>query len=161
MRAALACIAGDVDAAVELSVASYSERSSWPPTVVLARLIAESDLAGRVVTALLEREPSAGTRDGAGHLQYQLHVAGCYDDAIAVGTALFAATGIGMHAYNVACGCAMAGDAEAAIGWLERAVSAGFGEAALLKQDEDLSLVRDDPRVQRMLAALGSGESAA
>lgn len=56
--------------------------------------------------------------------------------------------------YNVACGFALAGEAEQAIGWLERAVAAGFRNKALLSSDEDLQSLRGSERFQKILAAL-------
>ncbi|MHC5005525.1 MAG: TPR end-of-group domain-containing protein, partial [Planctomycetota bacterium] len=56
--------------------------------------------------------------------------------------------------FNAACACALSGRRDAALAWLERAVAAGFAGAAQLREDADLSTVRDGPRVKALLERL-------
>ena len=48
--------------------------------------------------------------------------------------------------YNAACSSALAGRPDAAFGFLERTVAAGFGNAEILNQDTDLASLHADPR---------------
>jgi C-terminal processing protease CtpA/Prc len=56
--------------------------------------------------------------------------------------------------YNLACGHALLGEKERALGFLEQAERAGFAEVDQLARDGDLAGVRDDPRFVQVLAAL-------
>jgi tetratricopeptide (TPR) repeat protein len=58
--------------------------------------------------------------------------------------------------YNVACGYALLGRKDAAIGWLERAVAAGFTDGRLLRTDSDLESLRGDPRFEALAKTLGT-----
>jgi tetratricopeptide (TPR) repeat protein len=53
--------------------------------------------------------------------------------------------------YNLACAHALAGNREEAFTWLDRAIAAGFDRWSLLRQDDDLESLRDDPRFGRYL----------
>ena len=55
--------------------------------------------------------------------------------------------------FNLARSLARMGDASRAFESLEKAVGAGFGQPELLKKDEDLAALRDDPRFKKALAA--------
>lgn len=59
--------------------------------------------------------------------------------------------------YNVACGLALAGRAEAALDHLERAAAAGFGTRRILSEDDDLASLRDLPRFKALLERLPPG----
>ncbi len=52
------------------------------------------------------------------------------------------------------CGYALLGDREKAVGWLERAVAAGFKDRTLLSTGDDLESLRGLERFQRLLAGL-------
>jgi tetratricopeptide (TPR) repeat protein len=52
--------------------------------------------------------------------------------------------------YNIACGFALLNDKENALTWLERALSLGFDDADLLRNDSDLDPLRSDPRFQQI-----------
>jgi serine/threonine protein kinase/tetratricopeptide (TPR) repeat protein/poly(3-hydroxybutyrate) depolymerase len=60
--------------------------------------------------------------------------------------------------YNLACTQALAGDVEAALGWLERAAARGFGAAAeqleLVRRDADLASLRADTRFETLVTRL-------
>jgi len=48
--------------------------------------------------------------------------------------------------YNLGCAYARMGKSESALSWLDRAAAAGFAEAKLVAEDEDLATVRSDSR---------------
>lgn len=58
--------------------------------------------------------------------------------------------------YNAACGYALIGRTDDALGLLERAVAAGFRDKRLLETDTDLASLRGSPRYQALLAGLGA-----
>lgn len=62
--------------------------------------------------------------------------------------------GESMVLYNVACIYSMAGEAEAAVECLERAVRAGLTQRGWLEHDSNLDAIRGDPRVQALIAQL-------
>lgn len=57
--------------------------------------------------------------------------------------------------YNVACNYAVLGRAEAALGYLERAIEHGTVSASWMKGDEDLVSLRGLPEFQQILARVG------
>ena len=57
--------------------------------------------------------------------------------------------------YNLACCEAVEGNIEESFAWLQTAVDAGFGDPAWILQDDDLSVLRDDPRFQEILVIAG------
>jgi Flp pilus assembly protein TadD len=56
--------------------------------------------------------------------------------------------------YNMACSLSLTGEADAAVGSLERAVELGYDDAEHLVADEDLTGVRDEPRFQEIVRRL-------
>jgi hypothetical protein len=56
--------------------------------------------------------------------------------------------------YNLACVLAKAGSRRKALDALEAAVDAGFRDVALMRADEDLASLRDEPRFRAVLARL-------
>jgi tetratricopeptide (TPR) repeat protein len=56
------------------------------------------------------------------------------------------------HAYNAACCEARRGQVEAALAYLEQAVKLGFQDVEVLKNDEDLASLREQPRFKRAVA---------
>ena len=67
--------------------------------------------------------------------------------------------------YNLACASSIAGDAEGALAWLERAAAVRYGvlQGSLsgLSRDPDLALLREDPRLQELEAELFAGREEA
>ena len=55
--------------------------------------------------------------------------------------------------YNAGAMHARLGHKDVAFTWLDRAVNAGFANSQLLQTDDDLALVRDDPRFAKLLYA--------
>jgi hypothetical protein len=53
-------------------------------------------------------------------------------------------------AYDLACSHVRAGQADAALEWLERAAELGFVDGALLDTDPDLRTLHGDPRYERL-----------
>ncbi|MEZ6318355.1 MAG: hypothetical protein R3B49_06325 [Phycisphaerales bacterium] len=62
--------------------------------------------------------------------------------------------------YNLACLESLRGDKDAAIGWLFKAADRGFTRHQLLREDEDLAAVRDEPRFREALARVARPERA-
>ncbi|UCE59547.1 MAG: tetratricopeptide repeat protein [Phycisphaerales bacterium] len=60
--------------------------------------------------------------------------------------------------YNLACFHSLLGHKEEAIGWLEKAVDAGFNSPKQITKDPDLESLRDDPRYKAALAKAVEGE---
>ncbi|MFA6954795.1 MAG: hypothetical protein WC538_02860 [Thermoanaerobaculia bacterium] len=56
--------------------------------------------------------------------------------------------------YNLACMLAKSGEKSRALDALEAAVGAGFGDAALMRTDDDLASLRDEPRFKAALARI-------
>jgi hypothetical protein len=54
--------------------------------------------------------------------------------------------------YNLACKLAVAGDANQAFAWLDKALSTGFTDAATFERDPDLASLHADPRWPALLA---------
>jgi predicted esterase len=69
--------------------------------------------------------------------------AGDWPSAVAIGTRLAALEpDQPVHRYNLACACALAGDADQAVAWLGRAAAGGFWRSGHLARDPDLDSVR-------------------
>jgi len=56
--------------------------------------------------------------------------------------------------YNLACSLALTQDTEAALQALTEAIGLGFENVDLLRTDDDLASLREDPRYVRLVAAL-------
>lgn len=56
--------------------------------------------------------------------------------------------------YNLACSHALLGQVDEAFGALHKAVDCGYRNIEWMKEDEDLELIRDDPRFQQLLDSL-------
>lgn len=56
-----------------------------------------------------------------------------------------------LHAYNAACACARAGRLDDGLEWLAKAVDRGLSEREKIETDEDLALLREDPRYAEIL----------
>ena len=83
---------------------------------------------------------------------YSLHGAGRYDEAIelferALALDHRAATAM----YNIACCHALLGEADAAMGWLERAQDAGMDDPEMLTSDSDFDPIRSDAGFQNFI----------
>jgi tetratricopeptide (TPR) repeat protein len=59
--------------------------------------------------------------------------------------------------YNIACACALQGKKDEALGWLRKALDAGFTQDGLVRTDTDLDSLRGDPRFQKLLGAPPEG----
>jgi tetratricopeptide (TPR) repeat protein len=88
-------------------------------------------------------------------LGYSLHALGKLDEALKVHEKAFGFPAVAATAaYNAACVHALKGDKDAAFGWLKKAIEAGFDQAGHVAEDPDMDALRDDPRYQKVLAAL-------
>ena len=57
----------------------------------------------------------------------------------------------GSSLYNAACALSLKGDKGAALDMLERSIDGGFSNTGLMKTDDDLDEIRDEPRFQALL----------
>ncbi|QDU27357.1 hypothetical protein ETAA8_24440 [Anatilimnocola aggregata] len=62
-----------------------------------------------------------------------------------------------LFSYNLACFQALQGKKEPALASLERAVKAGFSNAAHLQKDDDLASLRDDPKFAELVQQVKDG----
>ncbi|HEX8771441.1 MAG TPA: site-2 protease family protein [Acidimicrobiales bacterium] len=125
-----------------------------PWSSAAAAMIARAGL----VDTLLD-QVAADDQVGVGALvqfQSQLHYAQRFREAARAGARAFAAgpAEAAQVAYNVACDWALAGDADAAMAWLERAVSQGFTSRSQIGDDPDLASLRSNGRYEALLARL-------
>jgi hypothetical protein len=63
----------------------------------------------------------------------------------------FTETGHAVQAVNAASALTKLGDLDGAMGWLEKAVAAGYADRASLAADEDLAPLRERPDFQALL----------
>ena len=104
--------------------------------------------AVRAYDAITREQPSnvmAWTRLGV-----SLHSMGKYDRAIGVFQKAVALGNNPLPMYNMACSYARSGDKEKAFEWLNRALNAGFPQAARVNTDADLAALRDDARFEEV-----------
>jgi Zn-dependent protease len=142
----LALESGDTDTALDAYAAAFAKRQLGPWNVLVADALARRGLAETMADRLMATD-GAGT-DALVALQWTLHDAGRWREAVAVGTRAFdAGTDVqATVAYNVACSAARAGQVDDALSWVERAVDAGFTDGELLDTDADLAPVRNTAR---------------
>ena len=117
---------------------------------VAARLLLQ---AGRLDEALTDvpGDAAAAVLETA---QLVLHQAGLFQAAAEVGERLFARRPAPGVAYNVARGYSAAGDGDAALAWLDRAVAHGFRDLGQLDTHPDLAAVRATDRFRHLRASL-------
>lgn len=151
------CIAvaeGRNDDALGAFGAGFEMVQFGPWSSVAATMIARAGL----VDSLMHRV-AGSERVGVGALvqfQSHLHYAQRFGDAARAGESAFAAgpADAAQVAYNVACDWALAGDTDAAMAWLERAVSQGFSSRSQIGDDPDLASLRSNGRYEALLARL-------
>lgn len=133
---------GDVD---PLS-AAYLANPSGPSNLLPAAVAARTGTVHELVSALLDNGDAG--RDAAATIQTHLHYGEHFTEAAAVGAARYDTAGRGRAqvAFDTACAHARSGDIDAAVDWLDRAVSDGFAAPGLLDGEPDLTSVRDDAR---------------
>ena len=152
----LALQSGRVEDAMDDFAVAFAEERFGPWSPIVARVVASRGLVGELVERLMA---TAGAGVGAlVHLQTHLHAADRYPEAASVGQRAFAEgpEEPAQVAYNVACSLASAGQADAALEWLERAVDAGFDDRILLARDPDLEPLRRSPRFRAVCQRVAS-----
>jgi Zn-dependent protease len=125
---------------------AYRSQRFGPAAAMVANAVARAGLHQVLADRFLA--PGGAGPDAAALLAAHLHVAGRYEESIAVGARAFdAGSGDrGQLAYNLACSYARARQVDAAFVWLDRALDVGFTDDALLRRDPDLDILRDDHR---------------
>lgn len=155
LSASIAAAQGRSDEAVALFAQAFTVAST-PPNLVVARVVADAQIAVRLAESLL-RGSDEGV-DGAAQLQNHLHFTGAYREAALVGEKLVAdgRRSVAQSSYEVACSWAKAGDADAGLSWLRRAVEAGFRAPRLIENEDDLATVRALPGYADLIGSLKS-----
>ncbi|HUR23552.1 MAG TPA: hypothetical protein VMZ73_06745 [Acidimicrobiales bacterium] len=138
--------------------------------VIPVRLVAGAVLDAGLVDDLVDRLGAMPDRTraaaGLGRFQEILHRAGAYAEAAHVGQKAFAMTAGGVIAFNTACSLARVGRGDEALGWLHRAVGAGWNDETALEHDADLASLQARPEMGGVRAeiaaarAAGAGEAA-
>lgn len=153
LSASIAAAQGRGDEAVRLFAQAFTVAST-PPNLVVARVIADAQIAVPLAEQLL-----TGSDDGVdatAQLQNHLHFTGAYREAAVVGERLVAdgRRSPAQSSYEVACSWAKAGDAQAGLSWLRRAVDAGFRAPRLIENEDDLATVRALPGYAELARSL-------
>lgn len=156
LTASVAAAQGRSDEAVRLFVLAFGVTET-PPNLVVARVIAKAGIAVPLAEALLD-DPTVEV-DATAQLQNHLHFAGAFRDAAQVGERLVSdgRRSVAQSSYEVACSWAKAGDAEAGLAWLNRAVESGFLAPRLIEGEDDLASVRALPGYAALHRTLHGG----
>lgn len=93
------------------------------------------------------RVSSAAHNTIAAALFYAEH----YEHALEVSELAWNRSSEPVHAYNAACSCARTGRLDEGIAWLTRAVDRGLSEREQIETDDDLALLREDPRFAELV----------
>ena len=152
----LALQAGRAGEALDDFAVGFAEERFGPWSPIVAREVASRGMVGDLVDRLMGT-PGAGV-EALVHLQTHLHAAGRYPEAATVGQRAFAEgpEQPAQLAYNVACSLACAGQEDAALEWLERAVEGGFSDRTLLARDPDLETLRRSSRFRAVCQRVAS-----
>jgi beta-lactamase regulating signal transducer with metallopeptidase domain len=145
---------GLTSAAPAPDVVATAEPLSDSDRAALERLGAESfeELEHLAMSEVL-RDPN----DGRAHyrLGWALVGQGRYEDAIDAFRYQYELGYTPSYAsYNVACCHALLGQVDDAIEWLEKSVESGYDDPLQIEQDEDLALLRADPRFRALIDEL-------
>jgi Zn-dependent protease len=156
LTASVAAAQGRADESVRLFVLAFGVVET-PPNLVVARVIAKAGIAVPLAEALLD-DPTVEV-DATAQLQNHLHFAGAYRDAAQVGERLVSdgRRSVAQSSYEVACSWSKAGDPEAGLAWLNRAVESGFRAPRLIEGEDDLAAVRALPGYADLLRTLHDG----
>lgn len=133
---------GGVGALRAAYFANPSGPSNLMPATVAARTGTVRDLAVELLAA------GGDGVDAVATIQTHLHYGEHFTDAAAVGALRYEIAGRARAqvAFDVACSHARAGDLDAAVEWIDRAVTDGFAAPGLLDGEDDLAPVRADDR---------------
>ncbi|MEY2591497.1 MAG: hypothetical protein QOJ67_3481 [Acidimicrobiaceae bacterium] len=143
--ASVALATGDVPAAMARFSVAYLSEPNGPSSLVPATLLARSGKAAELASDLLNAG-GEGAQAAAG-LQSHLHYAGAFEAAAQVGELVYAAgrSSRAQASFETACSWAQAGNADAGLVWLGRAIDAGFTAGALIDGEPELATVRSLP----------------
>ena len=156
LTASVAAAQGRGDEAVRLYVLAFGVVET-PPNLVVARVIAKAGIAVPLAEALLD-DPTVDV-DATAQLQNHLHFAGAFRDAAQVGERLVSdgRRSVAQSSYEVACSWSKAGDPEAGLAWLNRAVESGVHAPRLIEGEDDLAAVRALPGYAALYRTLHDG----
>jgi len=140
--------------ALDALAEAFARTTSGPWSVIVAAAVGRAGVVDELIDRLLST-PGAGVTTLVA-LQSHLFVAGRFAEAAVAGQRAMAA-GVDDRAhvaYDVACSWARADRPDEALDWLERAVEAGFSDAALARDDPDLVPIRGTARYQAVAARM-------
>ncbi len=132
------------------------ERASAQPAVIREKDRKPAPSIGQAVAPEADDDPNPGFvkasgKHRGGGSRYErgmdLHHDERYDEAIeAFKKSIEEGERVEAATYNIACGYARKGDADRAFEWLNKAIDAGFEVDSYLAKDDDLDVLRSDPR---------------
>jgi tetratricopeptide (TPR) repeat protein/predicted esterase len=160
--AALRREAGDGASADRLMTEGGELRRSAAPAAAATTTDGAIDLTGPfALRPPWQAEYDAVFQEGVTALQVGRHA----DAATSFQRCLELSPGHTVAAYNVACSLALAGDTDAALDWLGRAIDYGFGFLVdgpdVIAKDPDLETLRDRPRWTALIETMTSRRDAA
>jgi hypothetical protein len=124
------------------AVARLRERIAERDAPALRRLLVRALLAAGELgdaTRAVQDEAAGLAREEFFDVEAALFYAGRFEDSALVAADAFERFGVPDDAYNVACACARTDRLDEAVAWLQRALAAGYSDAAHLEGDEDLA----------------------
>ncbi len=127
-------------------LAAYRAAPGGPSNLVPAAVADDAGVLDDLVAALLGAGDPAG-REAVRSIQTHLAYGERHAASARVGAALHAVDGPAraQTAFDVSCALARAGDLDAALGWVGRAIEDGFAAPRLLDGEPDLAAVRELP----------------
>jgi hypothetical protein len=134
--------------------ASFAQGQTPSPEIQAADTLFQAqkwDEAAKAYDAITKTQP-ANNRAWY-RLAYALHAAGKYNQAVDAYQKI-AANNNPTVLYNLACAYARLNNKDKAFEWLNRAVNAGFLQAAQLNSDADLASLREDSRFKDVQALM-------
>jgi tetratricopeptide (TPR) repeat protein len=107
-----------------------------------------------------QKARAAGNDSGMLHFRmgFALHMLGRYDEALPSHLRAAGVTHPEIRIdglYNAACACALTGNIDKALEYLQKAVDAGFKDTSQLEKDSDMNPLRDNERFKQIAAGIG------
>lgn len=143
------------DRVIAMSVRSFRHPLALAPPPSHIRALADAGVLDQIGEALLTRGADRAAR-GRRQFMDALFRAGRYEDAITFGERLLSLDpDPGTVATNIACSCAQAGDVDVGLSWIDRSYGEfGCRDLEILRTDEDLDPLREDPRFTALQARI-------
>jgi Zn-dependent protease len=154
LRARLFVSEGRVEEGIAALEARVREERSSFPALVLSSVYIREERPESVLDLL--RSPRGAELSSSTWLVLtaQLFHAEAYEACLDACRERFERTSEGVFAYNAACAASRLGRMDEGLDWLERAVAAGFSDAAQLDEDPDIEALRAQPRFEQIRTKL-------